>query len=133
MLARMFRRLAHWWHRDRREAELHEEMAFHRAMLARQRDGDGGGRSFGNITLAREDARNVWTWRWLEQAGQDARWTARSMRRQPVFAAAAMAIVALGIGAASCVVGVLDALVGRSLPVERPGRLVRFGRPGFAY
>ena len=49
------------------------------------------------------------------------------MRRQPAFAAAAMAIVALGIGAASCVFGVLDALVVRSLPLERPKQLVWFG------
>ena len=57
MLMRLVRRIDHWLHRRRREAELAEEMAFHRAELARRSPAAGG---FGNATLAREDARSVW-------------------------------------------------------------------------
>src|SRR5262249_32857574 len=56
-----------------------------------------------------------------------------SMARQPGFAAIAILIVALGAGAATCVFGLLDALVMRSLPVERPDRLVWFRSPAFSY
>ena len=74
MLMRLLRR-AHYWLRHRRHAaDLDEEMDFHRSMLARRSPGDGGsGRAFGNATLAREDARSVWMWRWVEEAWQDAR------------------------------------------------------------
>jgi len=87
----------------------------------------------GNVTLAREDARAVWIWRWIDEAWQDARYALRSMARQPGFAAIAIVIVALGAGAATTVFGLLDALVMRSLPVERPDRLVWFRSPAFSY
>ena len=110
-------------------------MAFHRALLARRSRGEdgNGARAFGNAALALEDARAVWIWRWAEDAWQDARYTVRSMRRQPAFAAGAIVIVALGTGATTCVFGLLDALVVRSLPVERPDRLVWFRDPAFSY
>src|SRR5262245_60214327 len=47
--------------------------------------------------------------------------------------AGAIVIVALGTGATTCVFGLLDALVVRSLPVERPDRLVWFKDPAFSY
>jgi len=125
MLMRLFRRLRYLCHRDQLARELAEEMEFHRSM--------SGARAFGNAMLAREDAKAVWTWRWLEEAWQDARYTVQSMRRQPAFALVAIAIVALGAGATICVFGLLDALVVRSLPVDRPDRLVYFAKPAFSH
>ncbi len=122
---RLIRRLMYLLRQRRYERELAEELDFHRSKT--------GARDFGNVTLAREDARSVWVWRWAEEAWQDARYAVRSMRRQPVFAAAAIAIIALGMGATTCVFGLLDALVVRSLPVERPQRLVWLGGPAFSY
>src|SRR5678815_3998566 len=107
MLMRLIRRARYWLHSRRNAAELAEEMAFHRSQA--------GPAAFGNATLAREDARLVWTWRWIEDAWQDVRYTIRSMRRQPGFAAAAIMIVALGSGGATCVFGLLDALMMKSL------------------
>jgi putative ABC transport system permease protein len=127
---RLFRRVLHFIRRRQREADLAEEMDFHRTMLAHRSRGGGG---FGNATLAREDARAVWIWGWAEEGWQDVRYAGRSMRRQPSFAAAAIAIIALGIGATTCVFGLLDALVVKSLPVESPQRLVWFGSPAFSY
>ena len=100
-------------------------MAHHRELA--------GASAMGNVTLAREDARAVWTWRWLADAAQDARYATRSLVRQPAFAIAAIAIVALGAGATLAVFGLLDALVVRSLPVPRPDRLVWFSNPAFSY
>src|SRR4029078_2601333 len=125
MVMRLIRRARYWLHSRRHAAELAEEMAFNRSR--------SGAAAFGNAALAREDARDVWTWRWLDDALQDIRYTVRSMRRQPGFAAAAIAIVALGSGGATCALGLLDALVMKSLPVERADRLVWFRDPGFSY
>jgi putative ABC transport system permease protein len=134
-MVRLIRRLRYLVRQRRYERELLEEMAFHRSMLARRSLGEGetDGRAFGNATLAREDAHDVWVWRWLTDALQDARYAVRSLRRQPAFAAAAIAIVALGTGATTCVFGLLDALVLKSLPVERADRLVWFRDPAFSH
>jgi hypothetical protein len=50
---------------------LAEEMEFHRDMLA----ADGATpAAMGNITLAREDARAVWIWRWVENLRESVSW-----------------------------------------------------------
>src|SRR4029079_647241 len=97
MVMRLIRRARYWLHSRRHAAELTEEMAFHRSK--------SGAGAFGNATLASEDARAVWTGRWADDAMQDVRYTVRSMRRQPGFAAAAIAIVPLGSGGATCAFG----------------------------
>ena len=126
----LIRRLQYLLRHRQHEADLEEEMAFHRDMLAR---GRGSASAFGNAALAREDARGVWIAPWLESIAQDLGHAVRSLRRQPVFAACAIAIVALGTGAATAVFGLLDHLVVRSLPVHRPDRLVWFQSPSFSY
>ena len=134
-MGNLIRRLQYLLRHRRHQADLDEEMALHREMLARRRDGEvrSGAAAFGNATLAREDARAVWVWRWADEAWQDVRYTARSMRRQPGFAMAAIGIIAIGMGATTCVFGLLDALALRGLPVDRPGRLVYFSSPSFSY
>jgi putative ABC transport system permease protein len=122
---RLFRRAQYWLHHGRHAADLDDEMAFHRSMTS--------GPAFGNATLAREDARAVWASRRIDEAWQDVRYALRSMRRQPGFAIAAIGIIALGTGATTCVFGLLDSLVVKSLPVERPDRLVRLGNPSFSH
>ena len=124
-MRRLIRRVLYVVHHERRARELAEEMAFHRSL--------SGARAFGNATLAQEDARSVWVWRWIEEACQDTRYAARSMLRQPAFALAAVGILSLGAGATTCVFGLLDALLVRSLPVDRADRLVRFSEPAFSY
>jgi predicted permease len=125
MLTRLLRRAQYWLNHRRHEADLEEEMAFHRSMMS--------GPGFGNATLAREDARGVWISSWLESVWQDVRYAARSVTRQPAFALSAIAIVALGTGATTGVFGLLDGLVVRSLPVDQPHRLVWFRSPSFSY
>jgi predicted permease len=141
-MPQLIRRIQYLFRRRRLEADLAEEIEFHRAQKQQQFEESGvrgseavyaSRRALGNVTLAREDAHSVWTWRWAEDAWQDARYTVRSMRRQPAFAVAAIAIVALGTGATTCVFSLLDGLVVKSLPVERPDRLVWFRDPSFSY
>ena len=133
-MRRLIRRLQYVWRHRQHQAELDEEMALHREMLGRSNGGRAAGaKAFGNMTLAREDARGVWIAPWLESIGQDLVYSVRSLRRQPVFAICAIAIVALGTGAVTGVFGLLDHLVVRSLPVHRPDRLVWFQSPSFSY
>ena len=120
-----FRRVQYLLRQRRHQADLDEELALHREL--------SGARAFGNVTLAREDARGVWIAPWAESIWQDVVYAIRAFRRQPAFAACAIVIVALGIGAVTGVFGLLDRLVVRSLPVHRPDRLVWFQSPSFSY
>ena len=54
---KLFRRIDYWMHRRKRDAELAEELEFHRS----QSDAP----ALGNTTLAREEARAIWIWPWL--------------------------------------------------------------------
>ncbi|HYC32880.1 MAG TPA: ABC transporter permease [Gemmatimonadales bacterium] len=54
----------------------------------------------------------------------DLRHAARSLRRQPALAAAALLTIALTVGAASGIAAVADALLLRPLPYREPDRLV---------
>src|SRR4051812_46183656 len=90
MLSRIVRRLHYWLNRRRYEAELAEEMAFHRSMT--------DGRSFGNAALAQEDARAVWIAPWIESVWRDAAYGLRTLRRERSFAVLAIVALAAGVG-----------------------------------
>ena len=79
--------------------------------------------TFGNVPLAIETTRQVWSWVWLDQVRQDLRDAARTLRRNPAFAATAAATLALAIGANTAMFSVLHAVVLRPLPYESPDEL----------
>src|SRR4051812_32968689 len=60
-------------------------------------------RRFGNMTNMSEAVRNVWRWTWLEHLEQDVRHGLRAIARSPLYAAAIVSTLAMGIGAAAAV------------------------------
>ncbi|MGD0222000.1 MAG: ABC transporter permease [Terriglobia bacterium] len=80
-------------------------------------------RKFGNVTRIREEAREVWSFLWLEQLWQDVRYGGRTLARNPGFTAVAVLTLALGIGVNTAIFSLIDAVMLRMLPVEKPGEL----------
>src|SRR5439155_18391639 len=85
----------------------------------------------GGATQIREEVRDVWLTRWLRDFVYDLRFSARSFRRSPSFTATAVLSLALGIGATTALYSLIDQVVLRALPVDRPGRLVLVACIGF--
>ena len=70
---------------------------------------------------------------WVQGVRQDAVYAVRTIRRTPGFAAAMIAVTALGISATTAVFGLIDGLVLAPLPVREPARLVWLKDPSFWY
>ncbi|MDQ3488579.1 MAG: ABC transporter permease [Acidobacteriota bacterium] len=70
----------------------------------------------------------------LDILAQDLRYTRRALARTPSFAAAAILVMALGIGATTAVFSVTDRVLLRPLPFQNPQTLVRVWEkvPGYA-
>ncbi len=73
-------------------------------------------RQFGNVTLIQERSREVWRWRIVSDFAADVRYALRQMLRAPGFAAAAIATLALGIGATTTIFSIANAALFNPLP-----------------
>ncbi len=131
-LGELGRRLGATLRRDRIDRELDEEIEYHIQMTTRENVAAGmseeearraARRAFGNAAVVKEDSRGAWRFLLLETTLQDARFAWRTLRRTPVFTAAVVLTLALGIGANTAIFTLLDRVVLRSLPVERPEQL----------
>src|SRR5712691_5343168 len=116
-----FRRLYYLVNRRKLAQALENDMAFHREMLARENQKD-----FGNPTLLREQAHDAWGWSWLDRLFQDLRFGARLLRKAPLLAFTAIAVLALGIGVNVTAFNIINVFFFKPLPVRDPHSLVRF-------
>ena len=122
-----------WWQIRKRDADLERELQSDLEMeeeeqrergLSSEEARRAALRAFGNPTLIREHTQATWSWSWLESFAQDLRYGFRGMRRNAGSTMFAILIVGLGIGAASTVFSVVNALLLRPLPFHDPGQLV---------
>ncbi|HTI39633.1 MAG TPA: ABC transporter permease [Vicinamibacterales bacterium] len=127
------RRLLHWLDARREDADLRAELEFHRTEVQRHLEARGvdpsqarlqSQRVMGNLTLAREDARDVWAIRTIDVLWRDVRGGARSLRRDPTFAATAILTLAVGVAATTTVFSVVDSELWKPLPFAGTDRLV---------
>src|SRR5260370_39167095 len=121
----LLRRLRVLFNRGRFESELEEEMRYHLDRKAAEKGSAADARrQFGNITLLKEESRDMWTWTFCEQLAQDIRYAFRSMAASKLFTAMAVLSLALGIGANTAIYSFMDAVMIRALPVKHPAQLV---------
>jgi predicted permease len=78
---------------------------------------------FGGAQQAKENHRDARSLPMIETLAQDLRYTFRALRKDPSFAAIAVLILALGIGANIVVFSVVNTLLLRPLPFHDPARL----------
>jgi predicted permease len=116
------RRVWYLINRSHFESTLRQEMESHRAMM-------DDARRFGNVVVLREESRDVWGWRWLDDLGRDLRYAVRSAGRTPGFTAIAVISLALASGATTAIFSVVNGVILRPLPFGHPNQLVQvYGR-----
>ncbi|MBV9301736.1 MAG: ABC transporter permease [Acidobacteriaceae bacterium] len=133
-LARSWHRLAFRWRRAQFYRELAEELEFHSQLKAAENRRAGmspesalalSRKQMGNITIAKEECRDMWSFMRLERLWQDLHHAARMFARTPVFTAVAILSLALGIGGNAAMFSLVNTLLIRPLPYSRPESLYR--------
>jgi predicted permease len=115
------------------DQDLEDEMRFHLEMREEKLRGTGLDRGeafrearlrFGNPANIKEATREMWTFSLLESIWGDLRYGVRVLRRNPLFTAAAVLSLALGIGANTAIFTLVKAVFLEKLPVAYPDQLV---------
>lgn len=81
-------------------------------------------RSFGNPALLRDQAREAWSWNWLESLLRDFWLGVRTLLRAPRFAIITVLVMALGINANGALFTVVRSVLFKPLPYRDQDRLM---------
>ena len=129
----IFRRISNLFSRSKVEREIHQELAAHiqmriednksRGMSATEARRDALVR-FGNPVVMRERTMAADAALLLESIYADVRFALRQLAKSPGFAVVAVLALSMGIGAASAIFSVVDAVMLRPLPFDHQERLV---------
>ncbi len=111
---RFFKKLMH---RRRLDRDLEEELRFHLEM-------SGAPRRFGNATQIKEACRDLWSFVFIESLWQDFRYALRMLAKSPGVTAAAIAALALGIGANTTVYTIVSKALNFDIGIAHPESLV---------
>lgn len=109
------------------ELQFHIEQQtaeFEAAGMSPQQAREAALRSFGNPTALRDEARETWSWGWLEKFWRDVRYGTRTLLRSPGFSLMAVLVMALGIGATTALFTIVQNVMLKPLPFRDPGKLV---------
>ena len=129
-----YRRFVNVLRSNRVSADIQRELEFHMAERADELMAGGmsevdarreARRRFGNPGVQKERTRDADLLTWLESIAADVRYALRALRATPGFALVAILSLGLGIGANTAIFSLLNAVVLRTLPVERPDELLQ--------
>ncbi len=132
---------------SRKESDLEREVRYHLESLADSFERQGlsraeamvrARREFGGVEQVKEQCRDERGWRPLAQLRQDIVFGLRMLRRAPAVTAAAVLSLALGIGATTAVLSLVDVVLWSTLGVSHPEHLTEIlwqskGRPEGVY
>lgn len=130
-------RLNVWRGRATYERDIDDEMRFHMALDTEHQAARHGSdaasaasavsaarRRFGNVAYFKEETRQAAGLHVLDGAVHDGRHLVRSLLRAPGFTTVVVLTLALGIGATTAVLSIVDHVLLHSLPFHDPNRLV---------